>query len=91
VPTLHELLGSKLAVQEAWFGLWAPAKTPPEVVQRLFAALGSTLKTPAVHAKIIEAGGGQRGDQCQPAGLCRVCPRRKPKWAEIIACRPHRN
>ena len=29
VPTLHELLGSKLAVQEAWSGLWAPPARRP--------------------------------------------------------------
>ena len=83
VPTLHELLGSKLAVQEAWSGLWAPARTPPEVVQRLFAALGSTLKTPAAR-KIIEAGGGQLAASASPQAYAEFIRAEGAKWTEIV-------
>ncbi|HOK11860.1 MAG TPA: tripartite tricarboxylate transporter substrate-binding protein, partial [Ottowia sp.] len=83
VPTLHELLGSKLAVQEAWSGLWAPARTPPEVVQRLFAALGSTLKTPAAR-KIIEAGGGQLAASASPQAYAEFIRAENAKWTEIV-------
>ena len=83
MPTLHELLGSKLAVQEAWSGLWAPARTPPEVVQRLFAALGSTLKTPAAR-KIIEAGGGQLAASASPQAYAEFIRAENAKWTEIV-------
>lgn len=39
VPTLQEVLNNELAVQESWFGLWAPAKTPPAVLDTLNAAV----------------------------------------------------
>ena len=83
VPTLHELLGSKLAVQEAWSGLWAPARTPPEVMQRLFSALGSTLKTPAAR-KIIEAGGGQLAASASPQAYAEFIRAESAKWTEIV-------
>ena len=39
VPTLNEVLKNELAVQESWFGFWAPARTPPDVVAKLHAAV----------------------------------------------------
>ncbi|HYF09647.1 MAG TPA: tripartite tricarboxylate transporter substrate binding protein, partial [Acetobacteraceae bacterium] len=38
VPTFAELGRPDLAV-EAWFGMWAPARTPPDIVARLAEAL----------------------------------------------------
>ena len=38
VPTLRELFGSELLVQESWSGFWVPAGTPREAIDRLFDA-----------------------------------------------------
>jgi tripartite-type tricarboxylate transporter receptor subunit TctC len=39
-----------------WFGLLAPAKTPPEIIATLHRATASVLQDPGVRAKIIEQG-----------------------------------
>ena len=36
----------------AWFGVWAPAGTPPEIVQRLNAEVNAILNTPAMREKL---------------------------------------
>lgn len=47
VPTFAELGAQDLAV-DAWFGLWAPARTPPEIVTRLSDTLVGILAQPAM-------------------------------------------
>lgn len=42
---------------ENWFGLWAPAATPPEIQQKLNAAVTQALKDPALAAKLRDQGG----------------------------------
>ncbi|MFM8613708.1 MAG: Bug family tripartite tricarboxylate transporter substrate binding protein, partial [Alphaproteobacteria bacterium] len=46
VPTFAELNAPDLAV-DAWFGLWAPARTAPEIVTRLSDTLLRILAEPA--------------------------------------------
>lgn len=55
VPTAAEAGAPYLAV-DAWFGLWAPAGTPPAVVQRLSAALLRALAEPALQAQLHRLG-----------------------------------
>jgi tripartite-type tricarboxylate transporter receptor subunit TctC len=42
---------------ENWFGIWAPAATPPDIQQKLNAALIEPLKDPALAARLREQGG----------------------------------
>ena len=56
VPTLEEVLKSKLAVQESWSGLWAPAGVPPDVLTRLNAAVNKVLAMPEVKQKLVAVG-----------------------------------
>ncbi len=55
VPTMQEagLAGYEMS---AWFGLLAPAGTPPAVVQRLEAALMDTVKSPEAEATLSSLG-----------------------------------
>ncbi len=57
VPTVAEALGIDYAVN-GWFGLVAPAKTPPEIVSRLNSEVAKVLKDPAM-AEIISTAGGE--------------------------------
>jgi tripartite-type tricarboxylate transporter receptor subunit TctC len=57
LPTLDEA-GMKGFEANAWWGLFAPAGTPPEVVQKLNDALAVALKDPAVR-KGLEAQGDE--------------------------------
>jgi tripartite-type tricarboxylate transporter receptor subunit TctC len=55
VPLMSEALPS-LKIQGAWHGWLAPAKTPPEVVNRLAAELIKTLDAPKVLDGIRRSG-----------------------------------
>ncbi len=55
VPTFAELGARDLAV-DAWFGLWAPARTPAEIVTRLSEALIGILHTPAMRERLTAQG-----------------------------------
>ena len=55
VPTFAELGAPELAV-DAWFGLWAPARTPPEVIARLSAALLAILDRPEMRERLTAQG-----------------------------------
>jgi tripartite-type tricarboxylate transporter receptor subunit TctC len=83
VPTLNERLKNELAVQESWFGLWAPARTPPEVVAVLFAAATRTLKTPALQAA-FEAAGNEAAISESPQAFAAFVRSENRKWAEIV-------
>lgn len=50
VPTLAEALGAPQAVLESWSGIWVPAKTPADVVQRLHEAIAKA----AVQPRLVE-------------------------------------
>lgn len=56
VPTLKEALKHDLAVQESWFGFWAPAQTPKHIVGKLHAAVNKVLADPAVKVKFEDNG-----------------------------------
>ncbi len=83
VPTLHEVLGSKLAVQESWSGLWAPVRTPADVVGRLYAALAATLKNPAV-LQAVQASGGVLSPSDSPQACADFVRGENAKWADIV-------
>jgi tripartite-type tricarboxylate transporter receptor subunit TctC len=54
VPTVAETLPGFSIVP--WFAIWAPAGTPPAVVQRLNTAINTALKSPEVGARFSEIG-----------------------------------
>ncbi|MCK8785875.1 tripartite tricarboxylate transporter substrate binding protein [Roseomonas sp. NAR14] len=55
VPTFAEAGAPYMAV-DAWFGLWAPARTPAAIVDRLGAALGDALREPETVSRLAAAG-----------------------------------
>jgi len=67
VPTLDEL-GLKNMSMSNWFGLVAPAKTPPAIIAKLNAAANQALKDPDIVKAIQEPGniiGGGTPEQFQ--------------------------
>jgi tripartite-type tricarboxylate transporter receptor subunit TctC len=65
-----------------WFGLMAPAKTPPEVLDRLNAAFVEALNDPAVKARTA-----QQGIDVTPgtrAGMADFLLNERDKWTQII-------
>ncbi|QHE88947.1 tripartite tricarboxylate transporter substrate binding protein [Hydrogenophaga sp. BPS33] len=83
VPTLQSVLRSDLAVQEFWFGLWLPVKSPAEAVNKLFSATTQALKLPAV-APLFEASGNSVTQSASPQADAAFVRREYRKWADII-------
>ena len=83
VPTLQEVLHNDLAVQESWFGFWAPARTPADVVARLHAAANKVLAEPAVRAQ-FEASGNTAAVTDSPQAFATFVRNENRKWADII-------
>jgi tripartite-type tricarboxylate transporter receptor subunit TctC len=61
VPTVAETPGMAGYAVSHWVGIMVPAKTPPEIVQRLQADFAAVLKEPEVRARLTEIG-------CDPVG-----------------------
>jgi tripartite-type tricarboxylate transporter receptor subunit TctC len=83
VPTLAEAMKSELAVQESWFGIWAPSKTPPDAVRTLHAAIAKALADPELRQQ-LEASGGVLAPSESPAAYAAFVRAEYLKWAEIV-------
>jgi tripartite-type tricarboxylate transporter receptor subunit TctC len=80
-PTLQEL-GFKDFDVSSWISLMAPKGTPPDVVQKLNAALNTALQKPELRARLAAIGAEPEGGTPE-----RVTQRLKveiPRWAAII-------
>ncbi len=53
IPTVDEA-GLPGLYTSVWFGLWAPAKTPKDIIAKLNAAVVEILAEPAVHARLAD-------------------------------------
>jgi tripartite-type tricarboxylate transporter receptor subunit TctC len=83
VPTLNERMKNELTVQESWFGLWAPAKTPAAVQATLHAAMSKTLATASIQTA-FEAAGNTVVPSESPQAFAAFVRSENRKWAEII-------
>jgi len=83
VPTLHERLNNELAVQESWFGMWAPAKTPPGILTVLHAAVAKTVRSPAIQSA-FQAAGNEAVLSESPQAFADFVRSENRKWAEIV-------
>ena len=83
VPTLQEALRNELAVQESWFGIWVPARTPSDVVGKLHGAVTRALRDPGLRA-IFEAGGSTPAISESPQAFAAFVGTENAKWAEIV-------
>jgi tripartite-type tricarboxylate transporter receptor subunit TctC len=69
-------------VGRGWFGIYAPPKTPPAVVERLNKAIVSVLQSPAVRERITAL--GLRPTGSSPAELAESQRADFEKWGPII-------
>lgn len=84
VPTMKELYGDDLYVQEFWGGLWAPAGTPAPVIAKLFAANKQALSDPALRNQ-LQAGGTEVELSASPEEFAQFMKNEAVKWAKLIA------
>jgi len=66
----------------AWWGVIAPAKTPPELVKRMHAELAKALKTPSVSSKLTEQ--GMDIDGGGPEVMDKFLRGEMTRWAEVV-------
>jgi tripartite-type tricarboxylate transporter receptor subunit TctC len=83
VPTLRERLNSELAVQDSWFGFWAPVATPRPIVARLHEAISRVVAEPEVKAK-FEAAGSIAVVAASPEAFDGFVKSEYRKWADIV-------
>jgi tripartite-type tricarboxylate transporter receptor subunit TctC len=80
VPTILEsLLGYEVAL---WNGLLAPAKTPPDIIERINRATIEALRSPEVKAKLAEQGSEPVGNT--PAEFKAFIESELVKWRRLV-------
>ena len=79
-PAIAEILpGYEIVL---WNGIFAPAATPPAIVNKLSGAIQTVMKDPAVLKRIADQGSTAIGGT--PADFKKVIDAEIPKWAELI-------
>ena len=81
IPTFAEA-GLKGVEGTGWFAVYAPAKTAPETIQQLNAALNKALKTPELREKFGKMGFEPTGGS--PADLTAMMKRDTERWAPVV-------
>ncbi|MDR1968849.1 MAG: tripartite tricarboxylate transporter substrate binding protein, partial [Burkholderiaceae bacterium] len=81
VPTLHESALKNFDVT-TWFGLFAPAKTPSEIINQLSRALQAMAQTREAEEKLAPL--GMSPAHSTPDGLRELVSKEQAKWREII-------
>ncbi len=66
----------------SWFGVVAPARTPPEIVARLHAEIARAVRQPSMQRFTAESGARMVGNS--PAEFARLIVDERRKWGEII-------
>jgi len=83
VPTVSETgMGLEGFEVLGWFGLYAPAGTPAEIVRRLNAELNALIAQPATVQRFAELGAEPRGGP--PEALAAFLRSEQDKWGRII-------
>ena len=87
VPTCAEA-GFPAIEATAWFGVQAPARTPPAVIERLGAEINAVVQDPVSWARLAELGGMKPDLQpdggTNPAGFERFIQAEIVKWTEVV-------
>jgi len=79
-PAIAEILpGYEIVL---WNGVFAPAATPPAIVNKLSSAIQTVMKDPSVLKRIAEQGSTSIGSS--PADFKKVVDAEIPKWADLI-------
>ncbi len=81
IPTVAESGVPGFAVAN-WFGMSAPAKTPPAIVERIHSELARALKLPDVRTALANSGADPVGST--PAEFTAFVQAEFSKWAKVI-------
>ena len=82
LPTLEEAGKLKGFDASSWFGLLAPAGTPPEIVSRIQQEVAKSLGTAAIKEKMLGQGAIPSGNT--PAQFSDFINAEHKKWAQVV-------
>jgi tripartite-type tricarboxylate transporter receptor subunit TctC len=82
VPTIEQAAGLKGFDASSWFGLLAPAGTPPDIVNRIQQEVARSLSTPTMKEKLLAQGAIPSGNT--PAEFARLIDSEHKKWAKVV-------
>jgi tripartite-type tricarboxylate transporter receptor subunit TctC len=82
VPTVEEAGNLKGYEASSWFGLLAPAGTPPDIVSRLQQESAKAMNNPAVKEKLLAQGAIPGGNT--PADFSKMIGFEIKKWAQVV-------
>jgi tripartite-type tricarboxylate transporter receptor subunit TctC len=81
VPTIAEA-GVSGYEATTWFGVLAPAETPPDVIERLAAALRQATTSADLRQRMLGHGFDPMGST--PQQFAQLIRRELPKWAKVV-------
>ena len=84
VPIMAEAGLSDFIFQGTWMGLFAPAKTPPEIVNRLQAEVAEALKQPELRQQLTASSAGYLPDGSTPEVFARQVREDVQRYGEIL-------
>ena len=82
LPTIEEAGKLKGFDASSWFGLLAPAGTPPDIVSRIQQEVAKSLGTPAIKEKLLSQGAIPGGNT--PAQFTDFINAEHKKWAQVV-------
>ena len=82
VPTIAEATGLKDFEVDSWYAVFAPAKTPDEVIARLSKEIATVVARPDVKAKLLEQGAD--GMSSTPERLAQMVKREIAEWRTVV-------
>jgi tripartite-type tricarboxylate transporter receptor subunit TctC len=82
VPTIAEAGPVKGYEASSWFGLLAPAGTPPDIVNRIQQETAKALATPALKERLVSQGAIPSGNT--PAQFTQFIAAETKKWAQVV-------
>jgi tripartite-type tricarboxylate transporter receptor subunit TctC len=82
VPTVDEASGARGYETSVMYGVWAPARTPDPIVNRLNAEIVKALQSQALSAKYADAG-IDPAKGTSPAAMAAYINAQRPKWAPL--------
>lgn len=82
VPTVAEATGLKGFEVDSWYAIFAPAKTPDEVISRMNSEIAVVVARPDIKAKLLEQ--GAEGTSSTPEQLGKTVHHEIEEWRAVV-------
>ena len=82
VPTVAEATGLKGYEVDSWYAMFAPAKTPDEVIARVNKEIATVVARADVKAKLLEQ--GAEATSSSPEHLAKIVHREIEEWRAVV-------